>query len=118
MSESTTIDETAEAGLIAGGDPEVEQSGENNPNPVRPFNLRWPTVPQILVAIALSTWTWYFTKRSLDIHHSLGTSSYDSGLYDQGIWLLSRFDAPFVTLMGRNLLGDHTSLVLLFLVPL
>ena len=56
--------------------------------------------------------------RSLDIHHSLGTSSYDSGLYDQGIWLLSRFDAPFVTLMGRNLLGDHSSFVLLLLVPL
>ena len=48
----------------------------------------------------------------------LGTSSYDSGLYDQGIWLLSRFEAPFVTLMGRNLLGDHTSFVLLLLAPL
>jgi uncharacterized membrane protein len=118
MSESTTIDETAEAGLVAGGDPEVEQIGANSPSPVRPFNLRWPTAPQILMVVALSTWTWYFTKRSLDIHHSLGTSSYDSGLYDQGIWLLSRFDAPFVTLMGRNLLGDHTSLVLLLVVPL
>jgi uncharacterized membrane protein len=34
------------------------------------------------------------------------------------MWLLSLFDAPFVTLMGRNLFGDHTSFVLLFLVPL
>lgn len=54
----------------------------------------------------------------LDTHRGLGTSSYDIGLYDQGVWLLSRFDAPFVTLMGRNLLGDHASLILFFVVPL
>jgi len=63
-------------------------------------------------------WTWYFTSLTLDVHHGLGTSSYDFGLYDQGVWLLSRFDAPFVTLMGRNLFGDHTSFILVLLVPL
>ena len=31
---------------------------------------------------------------------------------------MSRFDAPFVTLMGRNLMGDHTSFILVLLVPL
>jgi uncharacterized membrane protein len=77
-----------------------------------------PSAPQVLLAGAVVIWTWYFTVRSLDIHHALGTSSYDSALYDQGMWLLSRFDAPFVTLMGRNLFGDHTSFVLVFLVPL
>ena len=117
MSESATIDEIAEGGVIDGGDGDGEADGEGAPNQVRPLALVWPSVPQIIMVIALSTWAWYFTKRSLDIHHSLGTASYDSGLYDQGIWLLSRFDAPFVTMMGRNLLGDHTSFVLLFLVP-
>ena len=48
----------------------------------------------------------------------MATSAYDFGLYDQGIWLLSRFHNPFVTLMGRNLFGDHTSFILIFLVPL
>ncbi len=52
------------------------------------------------------------------MHLGLGTFAYDVGLYDQGVWLLSRGEAPFVTLMGRNLFGDHASLVLLFLVPL
>ena len=80
--------------------------------------LRARTVPQVLLACLVLLWTAYFTQRSLDIHHGLGTSSYDSGLYDQGMWLLSRGEAPFVTLMGRNLFGDHTSFVLLFLVPL
>jgi len=77
-----------------------------------------PSAPQVLLAAAVVGWTWYFTARSLDVHHALGTATYDSALYDQGMWLLSRFRAPFVTLMGRNLFGDHTSFVLVFLVPL
>ena len=60
----------------------------------------------------------YFTSLTVRIHHALGTSAYDFGLYDQGIWLLSRGQTPFVTLMGRNLFGDHASFILLLLVPL
>ena len=77
-----------------------------------------PSAPQVLLGGAVLIWTWYFTVRSLNIHHALGTSTYDSALYDQGMWLLSQFDAPFVTLMGRNMFGDHTSFVLVLLVPL
>jgi uncharacterized membrane protein len=76
-----------------------------------------------------SLWTWTVvllcacsaiatTRLQWDIHRGLGTSSFDVGLYDQGIWLLSRFDAPFVTLMGRNMFGDHASLILVFVAPL
>ena len=70
----------------------------------------------LLAAVAL--FTWYFTRLSLQIHHGLGTAAFDFGLYDQGMWLLSLFKVPFVTLMGRNLFGDHTSFILLPLVPL
>ncbi len=82
------------------------------------YRVTPPTAPQVFLAGALVIWTWYFSVRSLNIHHALGTATYDSALYDQGMWLLSQFDAPFVTLMGRNMFGDHTSFVLLFLVPL
>lgn len=75
-----------------------------------------PATWVVIVAVALSTW--FFTQLSLRIHHGLGTSAFDLGLYDQGMWLLSRFRDPFVTLMGRNLFGDHTSFILLPLVPL
>jgi len=60
----------------------------------------------------------YFTTFTVRIHHALGTSAYDFGLYDQGIWLLSQGRSPFVTLMGRNLFGDHSSFILILLVPL
>ena len=69
-----------------------------------------------LIAL-VAGYTSYFTRVTLAAHHGLGTSAYDYGLYDQGIWLMSRFESPFVTLMGRNLMGDHTSFILVFLVP-
>ncbi len=71
-----------------------------------------------LYAAMVITWTWYFSWLTLQVHHGLGTSSYDLGLYDQGVWLLSRLRAPFVTLMGRNLMGDHSSFILVFLAPI
>ena len=80
--------------------------------------IRRRSLADVLVTSAVVLYTAYFTRRSLDVHHALGTASYDSALYDQGVWLLSRFEAPFVTLMGRNLFGDHTSFILILLVPL
>lgn len=67
---------------------------------------------------ACAAYATYTSYLQVDMHNGLGTFSYDVGLYDQGIWLLSRGHAPFVTLMGRNLFGDHASFILLFLVPL
>ena len=77
---------------------------------------------------SVSVWGWIVAALSLlhavwmiwiayDLHYGLGTFSYDVGLYDQGVWLMSRGHEPFVTFMGRNLLGDHASLIMLFLVP-
>ena len=56
----------------------------------------------------------YWTTRH---HDGLGTQAFDFGIYDQGLWLLSRFERPFITIMGRHLFGDHTSFILLPLVP-
>lgn len=78
-------------------------------------------------AAPLSTWVvclmtlayaLYISWLQVDMHRGLGTFAYDVGLYDQGLWLFSRGEAPFVTLMGRNLFGDHASFILIFLVPL
>lgn len=79
--------------------------------------LRCRTYAQVVMGSIVVTYVAYFTGRTIDVHHALGSASYDSALYDQGIWLLSRFETPFVTLMGRNLFGDHSSFILMFLVP-
>ena len=73
------------------------------------------TVSVLLFAAVHALWS---TRSHWNIHRGLGTSAYDVGLYDQGVWLLSRFKSPFVTLMGRNMLGDHASLILFLVVPL
>ena len=70
-----------------------------------------------VVALVLC-YSLYFSWLTVGIHQGLGSSAYDFGLYDQGIWLLSRGQSTFVTLMGRNLFGDHSSFILFFIVPI
>jgi hypothetical protein len=79
--------------------------------------LRRASLWQWIFVLALAWYVWHFTNTTIRMHHGPGTSAYDFALYDQGTWLLSRFEAPFVTLMGRNLFGDHTSFIVLFVVP-
>jgi uncharacterized membrane protein len=78
----------------------------------RPRNI-W----SLAVAALVVCYSSYFSWLTVGVHRGLGSSAYDFGLYDQGIWLLSRGQSPFVTLMGRNLFGDHSSFILLFVVP-
>jgi len=66
---------------------------------------------------ATVAYIWLFSYWTMRNHDGFGTTAFDLGLYDQGVWLLSRFERPFVTLMGRHLFGDHTSFILLPLVP-
>ncbi|MEE9534361.1 MAG: hypothetical protein V3W06_08070, partial [Acidimicrobiia bacterium] len=40
------------------------------------------------------------------------TFTFDFGIFDQGLWLLSRFREPFVTLRGLNLFADHSSYIM------
>jgi uncharacterized membrane protein len=70
------------------------------------------------VALLMAAYFVRFSRLSIDVHQGFGTPGYDMGIFDQGVWLLSRFHAPFVTVMGRDLFGDHTSFILLLAVPL
>ncbi|HET9728137.1 MAG TPA: DUF2079 domain-containing protein, partial [Acidimicrobiia bacterium] len=76
---------------------------------------RW--APGATVGLMVGAYWLWFAHLTGSIHRGYGDSAFDLGLYDQGVWLLSRFHAPFVTLMGRNLFGDHTQFSLLALVP-
>ena len=51
-------------------------------------------------------------------HARFGTFGFDLGIFDQGVWLLSRFQDPFVTIRGLPLFGDHASYILLLVAPL
>ena len=76
------------------------------------------TVWHAIAVCSTVLYTVWLAVRTTRNHFGLGTSAYDFGLFDQGVWLVAQGKAPFVTLMGRNLFGDHTSFILLPLVPL
>jgi uncharacterized membrane protein len=66
---------------------------------------------------AIALYMIVFIRWALLAHYGFETYGFDLAIFDQGIWLLSRFEEPFVTVLGLNLFGDHTSFLLLLLVP-
>ena len=50
-------------------------------------------------------------------HARFGTFGFDMGIHDQGIWLLSRFHDPFVTVRGLDYFGHHANFISLLFVP-
>jgi len=59
-----------------------------------------------------------FGTVTVDSLRAFQQDAYDLSLYDQGIWLLSRFHAPFMTVMGTDMFAAHTVFILVLLVPL
>ncbi|HEY7530972.1 MAG TPA: DUF2079 domain-containing protein [Gemmatimonadota bacterium] len=70
-----------------------------------------------LVAVAIAAYVIAYSWWTIRNHVGFATAAFDFAIYDQALWLLSRFETPFVTIMGRHLFGDHTSFILLPLVP-
>jgi uncharacterized membrane protein len=73
--------------------------------------VRWTLFGMIAV------WSVVFITLAAKRHTHYGTFGFDLGIYDQGIWLLSRFRDPFVTVRGLELFGHHSNFILLVLVP-
>jgi uncharacterized membrane protein len=67
------------------------------------------TLAIFIVAFVAATWT---------AHDRFGTYGFDLGIYDQATWLLSRGRAPFVTVRGLNLLGQHAAYIMVLVAPL
>ena len=103
---------TAAAGSAPSGGPELDAEVADDAPITRDVRAR------MFVAAVVVLYVGIFASWTMRHHDGMGTQAFDLGLYDQGVWLLSRFKEPFVTLMGRNLFGDHTSFILLPLVPL
>jgi uncharacterized membrane protein len=72
----------------------------------------------VAVAAATLLFTAVFSFRMVTEYRRFAINAFDFGIFDQGLWLLSRFETPFVTVRGLHLLGDHSSYVMLPLAPL
>jgi uncharacterized membrane protein len=82
-----------------------------------PWSMPTPTSTFLLagmMALFVGTFVWLAWLT----HARFGTFGFDLGIFDQGVWLLSRFRDPFVTIRGLPLFGDHASYILLLVAPL
>lgn len=74
--------------------------------------------PQWLVGLACVGWAFWFGRLAVRSWNGFWFGVFDVGIFDQGVWLLSRLEEPFITLRGLNMFGDHSSWVLLLVAPL
>jgi uncharacterized membrane protein len=77
-----------------------------------------PTLCAAALALILVVFVVAFTSATWTMHDRFGTYGFDLGIYDQGTWLLSRLQGPFVTVRGLDLFGQHASYVLILVAPL
>lgn len=69
------------------------------------------------LAAMITLWSATFITLGWLRQARFATFSFDLGIYDQGVWLLSRFEDPFVTVRGLQLFGHHVNAILLGFVP-
>ena len=79
---------------------------------------RWrPDGPSIAVFVLVTTYVVVLGWLAVRQQARFGTFGFDMGIHDQGIWLLSQGERPFVTVRGLHYLGHHLNLVSLLFVP-
>lgn len=75
-------------------------------------------LPQIILGFAIAYYIIVMSWISILKQAIFATGTHDVGIYDQVIWLLSRFMPPLSTLGGLNLFGIHVSFNSVWLAPL
>jgi uncharacterized membrane protein len=73
--------------------------------------------PVVVLGILIGLYLAIFSFLTWRQHTYFGTAGFDMGIYDQGLWLLSRFREPFVTVRGLNYFGHHANYATIVLVP-
>jgi len=66
-------------------------------------------VPAVVLGLVGTAWSGALTFAALNGHARFGTGAYDLAIFDQAIWLISRGLAPYSTVEGLHILGDHGS---------
>jgi uncharacterized membrane protein len=75
------------------------------------------TAPAVVLGALIGAYVVVFGTLTWAQQSNFGTFGFDMGLYDQGIWLLSRFKEPFLTGRGLNFFGHHVNPITLLFIP-
>ncbi len=79
------------------------------------FNFR--NLAFTVLIFAVLYYVVFFSVYTIILQEIFDTFAFDAGIDDQGIWLLSRFMNPFVTVRGLNLFADSMTLYHLLAAP-
>ncbi len=71
----------------------------------------------IAVIVLVVLYVVWFIHLNFVSYYTYGEPPFDLAIFDQGMWLITHLHVPFITVMGRNLFGDHTSFVLFLFAP-
>jgi uncharacterized membrane protein len=101
-------------GAASPPDLKVAPPGEAEPG------SRWASVdraPLLALAVLFTLYVVVFGTLTWMQQSNFGTFGFDMGIYDQGIWLLSRFHNPFDTVRGLNFFAHHVNVIAIAFVP-
>ena len=70
----------------------------------------------VLVGLAVAVFALVFGSLGVMNQRNFGTWSYDMGIYDQGLWLVSRGE-QFMSVRGMNFWGHHFNVIAYAFVP-
>lgn len=73
--------------------------------------VRWALGAMMVV------WSFIFIRLGWERHVRFATFGFDLGVYDQAVWLLSRFKEPFMTIRGLHFWGFHSNYAIVLLAP-
>jgi uncharacterized membrane protein len=73
---------------------------------------------ELVMAAIVAVWATRFGMLALHRFFNINIGVFDLGIFDQGLWLLSRFEDPFITLRGLHLFADHASYILILMAPI
>ena len=95
----------------------MSETSINHPSEESILTRIWQFAPMFVLGFAITTYILVFGFLTWNQHTNFGTFGFDMGIYDQGIWLLSRFENPFITVRGLPYFGHHANFSTLLFVP-
>ena len=84
---------------------------------VRAGVRRFDRGPVAIVALGVAVFIIVFTRLHVRNHDAYGSMAFDTGIYDQAIWLLGHTGNPFMTVRGMAVHGHHVNPILFLLAP-
>ncbi|GAC1379773.1 MAG: hypothetical protein NVSMB4_08920 [Acidimicrobiales bacterium] len=73
--------------------------------------------PSVVLGAMVAAYVAVFGSLTWSQQSNFGTFGFDMGIFDQEIWLVSRFKPPFITVRGLDMWANHVNPIVYLLAP-